>query len=350
MLILLGTSTGSFTSELYFLILAYFIGGAENPLPSTMVNFTLLTALAVVYSTVQGAPTNNDASELAKRVAAPVRPSAYTKTVFLDNFALKTLDTTKWTYDLGTSYTGGPAAWGTGEIQTYTKSTNNILITSDSTLRIIPRKETSGAWTSARIETKAASDFACPAGGRLRIQARIKVGATNAAAGTEDGIWPAFWMLGSALRSNYQSWPGVGEIDIMETMNGAAKAYQVVHCGTAPGGVCNEFNGIGGNSKMTRGVWHTIQLDIDRKVTKWTDESLTWSIDGVATLQVKPSSLQNNQTAWNSLAATKKMILLNVAVGGSFPNAIAGSTTPNAKTVGGVNAGMDVDYVVVWST
>lgn len=316
-----------------------------------MVRFTLIIILAILGGVIQSASTSNDTNEPAKPVKAPARPPEYTKTVFYDDFTVQTLDTTKWTYDIGTSYPGGPPNWGTGEVQTYTNSANNIYITPDNTLRLVPLKETSGVWTSARIETTAAYDMACPAGGRLRVQAHIKVGAAGAAAGTEDGLWPAFWMIGSAIRSNYHDWPGVGEIDILESMNGAARDYQTVHCGTARGGACSEPKGVGGSSNnMARGQWHVVQLDVDREVGAWADESLAWSVDGVETLRIRPSDLQSDPAAWNSLAATAKMILLNVAVGGTFPDSVAGYATPNANTVGGGDAGMEVDYVIVFST
>src|SRR6266540_3128322 len=60
------------------------------------------------------------------------------------------------------------------------------------------------------------------------------------------GYWPAFWMLGAPFRGVYTNWPSVGEIDVMENVNGANTVWGTLHCGVAPGGPCNEFNGIGG--------------------------------------------------------------------------------------------------------
>ncbi len=36
------------------------------------------------------------------------------------------VDTTKWIYDLGTGYPGGPPQWGTGEVETYTADPANL--------------------------------------------------------------------------------------------------------------------------------------------------------------------------------------------------------------------------------
>lgn len=108
--------------------------------------------------------------------------------------------TSNWIIDTGTSYPGGPSNWGTGEIQTYTSSTNNLKLNGNGALQITAIKSSSGAWTSARIETQR-NDFIARAGGKMRIQASLNlpnVGSNGI------GYWPAFWTLGSAYRGNYQ--------------------------------------------------------------------------------------------------------------------------------------------------
>ena len=57
-----------------------------------------------------------------------------------------------------------------------------------------------------------------------------------------------------------------------------------------------------------------------------------------------------NASAWEAAAGSAKMLLLNVAVGGAFPDAVAGFRTPTNATVGGLGASMEVDYVAVWKT
>lgn len=109
-------------------------------------------------------------------------------------------NTANWIFSTGTSYPGGAANWGTGEIQTYTSSTENLALTGNGTLGITARRDASGAWTSARIETQR-TDFACAAGGKMRI-----VGSLNLPPLGENGVgyWPAFWALGGQFRGNYQ--------------------------------------------------------------------------------------------------------------------------------------------------
>lgn len=139
-----------------------------------------------------------------------------------------------WIIDTGTSYPGGPANWGTQEIQTYTDSPANLNLTGDGSLRITPLRHGNNSWTSvsippsyfrlhdtlfgqlhyqARIETQR-TDFQAKAGGKMRISARIQMPDVTGEAAA--GYWPAFWTLGDTYRGDYQNWPMIGEYDIME--------------------------------------------------------------------------------------------------------------------------------------
>ncbi|CAK7205159.1 hypothetical protein SEUCBS139899_007924 [Sporothrix eucalyptigena] len=284
-------------------------------------------------------------------------PTGYKTTLFSDGFAgaVNSLPSTdRWTIDTGTKYTGGAANWGTGEVETYTKSTSNLHITSSGTLLITPVKTTvSGktTWTSARIESIKTWDFSCAVGKKLRIESRLKLGSNSAA--TQLGIWMAFWSLGSAYRGNYQNWPAVGEIDVLESLNGQAKAYETVHCGTASGGPCKETTGITTTTPFARNAWYTAAVVIDRSAStsaaSWKTETITWLLNEKVVFTVKASTV-NNQAAWVALAQNSKYLLLNVAVGGYFPSGVAGVTTPTSATLGGTGASMEIDYVAVFSS
>jgi hypothetical protein len=102
-----------------------------------------------------------------------------------------------WIIDTGTSYPGGPANWGTNEIQTYTNSPTNVRQNGGGNLEIVAVKN-NNKWTSARIETQR-KDFAASAGGVLRIQASLHLPSVSQPA----GYWAAFWTLGAAYRGNY---------------------------------------------------------------------------------------------------------------------------------------------------
>ena len=185
---------------------------------------------------------------------------------------------------------------GTREVQSYTNSPNNIIITPSWTLQITPCVN-NGRWTSARIEGS------------------IKFGAGRPE--SQMGIWPSFWILGADFRRDYNSWPEVGEVDIGESINGVPTVWQVVHCGVAPGGPCKEFEGISKQTPMSRGEFHTVALEIDRTNADryWRGEKLTFFVDGRQTTVIDGNRI-NDETAWVALTRGEKYLIANVAVGG----------------------------------
>ncbi|MEV6859864.1 glycoside hydrolase family 16 protein [Streptosporangium subroseum] len=248
-----------------------------------------------------------------------------------------------WIVDTGHAYPGGPANWGTGEIQNYTASPSNLSLDGGGNLRITPIK--SGTeWTSARIETRRA-DFK-PADGRiLRIEGRIQM--PNVTGSAALGYWPAFWALGAPYRGNYWNWPGTGEFDIMENVNGINSVWGVLHCGVSPGGPCNETTGIGTSrtcpGASCQSAFHTYRFEWDRSISP---NQLRWYVDGQQFHSV--SQAQLDAGTWNAMTGHQGyFLLLNVAMGGAFPNALAGQT-PTAATVSG--RPMLVDYVAVWQS
>ncbi|SPN99594.1 related to endo-1,3-beta-glucanase [Cephalotrichum gorgonifer] len=271
--------------------------------------------------------------------AAQTIPDGFREVIFYDDFSTPLTD--NWEFDLGRSYPGGPDGWGTGEIQTYTDSLANIAVDSGN-LVITPLRDATGAWSSSRIEGRPENDWACPPGGRLRVEASLKLGADAEA--VQAGIWPAFWALGSTYRGDYNNWPAVGEIDILESPNGMARTWHTVHCGVTPGGPCDETNGVGGNADFSRGVFHVISVEISRAAGDgdWQADSITYAVDDVTTTTVTGGDV-GDATAWAALAHEPKFLIFNVAVGGGFPDAIAGAATPNEATAGGPGAALEVD-------
>ncbi|KAF6795329.1 endo-1,3-beta-glucanase [Colletotrichum sojae] len=281
----------------------------------------------------------------------PTLPSGFAKIVFQDDFSTQQAgalpDASKWTFDVGTGYPGGATNWGTQEIQTYTKDTKNIAISSSGTLTITPIKN-GEAWTSSRIETNAAQDFTCPAGGKMRMEASIMIPASDPA--TQSGIWPAFWSMGSAFRTNVTSWPSVGEIDMLEVSNGVGTVFQTAHCGVIDGGPCNEKTGLSSSAEFPRGEFVKVACEVDRSAGGgFATEKLVWYVNDKPTKTITGQEI-GDEAVWKNLAQTPKMILLNVAIGGEFPDAKAGTKTPNAQTVGGEQSRMEVKYVAVYST
>src|SRR4051812_7631272 len=163
---------------------------------------------------------------LALSVALPALCHADWKLVWNDEFTQpdgSLPDAAKWNFDLGR----GESGWGNNELEYYTKRTNNIRVEGGQLVIEACREKLSGAaFTSARILTKTSWTYG-------RFEARIKIPYGQ-------GIWPAFWMLGTNIAA--AGWPDCGEIDIMENIGREPK---LVH-GTIHGPGYSGDHGIGG--------------------------------------------------------------------------------------------------------
>ncbi|MFE1512897.1 glycoside hydrolase family 16 protein [Streptomyces sp. DSM 116494] len=298
-------------------------------------------ALLAVVGTLALAAGTATVSSPSASASVPPPPSGWTQ-VFADDFdgpAGSGVNTSNWRYSTGTGYPGGPANWGTGEIETMTSRADNVSLDGNGNLRITPRRDASGNWTSGRIETNR-TDFQPPAGGKLRVEGRIQ--SPNVTGAAAKGYWPAFWMLGGPYRGNYWNWPGVGELDIMENTQGNNTVFATMHCGTAPGGPCNEHSGIGGSTTCQgttcQAGFHTYRMEWDRSTSV---EEIRFYLDGNNFHTVREN--QVDATTWANATNHGYFIILNVAMGGGFPDAFGGG--PDAGTQPGHS--MLVDYVQV---
>ncbi|MBM9503760.1 discoidin domain-containing protein [Actinacidiphila acididurans] len=271
--------------------------------------------------------------------AVPAAPAGFT-TTWSDDFsggANTGVNTGNWKYD-----TGPGSSFGTGEIETMTNSTSNVY--QDGNGHLVLKALHSGTdprsgWTSGRIETQAAT-FGAPPGGVVMMQSSIQQPNLTTANGA--GYWPAFWMLGSTLRSG-TSWPTSGEVDILEDINSRSSVFGTLHCGTNPGGPCNESTGIGSGERACSGcqtAYHTYAVQIDRSVSP---EQIRWYLDGNNYFTVK--STQVDATTWANAVDHPFFIIYDLAMGGGFPDAFGGG--PNSATASGGQ--MNIDYVAVYN-
>ena len=264
-------------------------------------------------------------------------------TVWRDDFtgaAGTTLDRSQWQYDLGTSYPGGAWSWGTGEVETMTDSTTNVALDGSGNLAITAVRDSAGNWTSGRVES-ARTDFAASAGGVLRVESRLKL--PDVAGANAAGYWPAFWMLGDSARAvGATNWPGVGEIDIMENINGLDATWSTLHCGNIDGGPCHEKTGLSSGAvpcSSCASAFHTYAMEYDRSTSP---EQLRFYTDGVLISTV--TSAQMDATTWANAVHHGFFVILNVAIGGEFPAAF-GQPLPTSQTASGKP--MLVDYIAV---
>jgi hypothetical protein len=263
------------------------------------------------------------------QASAPPPPSGWNQ-VFLDDFngaAGSGIDG-QWMYD-----TGPGSNFGTGEIETMTNSTSNVHLDGNGNLDITALGSGS-SWSSGRVQTTSAN-VGAPAGGKLEVTASIQQPTGGL------GYWPAFWMLGPG------QWPENGEIDIMEDVNALSEVAGTIHCGTYPGGVCNEGNGIGSGLRACGGCqsgFHTYSMVLDR--TDTSNESITFYLDGNQYFSVGES--QVGASTWQQAFDHNLSIILDLAMGGNFPNGACGCTTPTGATASGGT--MQVDYVAAYTT
>jgi cellulose synthase (UDP-forming) len=222
-----------------------------------------------------------------------------------------------WIFDTGHHYPGGPPNWGTGEIQEYVRASSNLRLNGKGHLEIIATPDGSGGYQSARIETRR-SDFIPPAGGTLRIEARVKLPAAR-------GSWATFWALGRSFRHDLR-WPDSGEIDALEYRGSRPdEVYGVAHCPE-----CGEPTGKRASYHDQFGLteeFHTYTVD-------WRSQPdrIDWYVDGNLYHSVTREML--GEQSW--VFEQPVFLLLNLAVGGSWPGPPHETDYP---------ATMEVDYV-----
>jgi beta-glucanase (GH16 family) len=181
-------------------------------------------------------------------------------------------------------------------------------------------------WTSGRIQTRRL--FAAPAGGEMLVTGVIRQ--PDPARGL--GYWPAFWMLGP------KAWPMGGEIDILEDVNALSTHSGTLHCGNLTQrnsdgtfGPCHERDGLGSFLRPCPGCqrgFHTYSVIIDRRDEA--DQQIRWYLDGRQFFSVSESGV--GKAAWTAAVDHGFSILLNVAVGGAFPDGICGCVSPTGRT------------------
>jgi hypothetical protein len=153
-------------------------------------------------------------------------------------------------------------------------------------------------------------------------------------------------MLGGPYRGNWWNWPMVGEFDIMENVNGANRVWSTVHCGTSPGGPCNEKSGVGNGGPV--GCQPTAcTKGYHRYIMDWSaaDNSATFYLDGRQTWRVQRGGNIDAATWDQAFGSHGFFIILNIAMGGEMPANTLGPL--NGATTGGGQ--LSADYVAVYT-
>lgn len=241
-----------------------------------------------------------------------------------------------WKFDTGTG------VFGTHEVETMTDSAQNVHVDGRGELDITPLRAGApgapsapdapyapGGWTSARIQTRRL--FAAPPGGEMLVTASIRQ--PDPAGGA--GYWPAFWMLGPG------PWPEDGEIDILESVDGLSTHSGTLHCGNMTQrnsdgtfGPCHEGYGFGSGQLPCPGCdtgFHTYSVIVDRR--DQADQQIRWYLDGREFYSVSESAV--GKAAWTAAVDHGFAIILDVAVGGSYPDLVCHCVSPDGQTSSG---------------
>jgi beta-glucanase (GH16 family) len=249
-------------------------------------------------------------------------------------------DQTVWSFDIGNSGFGnneievycGPPGFAnnpSGCPTTFLTSNSNAYI--DGSGHLLIKAFTVGTtWYSARLKTQGFKDFKYG-----RIEGRIQLPDT-----TNQGLWPAFWSLGSNITT--VPWPGCGETDILEVWSpqvlggpGPTGNRSTLHTASTDGiGVQPNGSFTFTSPQTNSSAFHTYGMI-------WSANMQQFYIDN----PLKPyyiattSNLASSDTWPFNLNI---FLLMNIAVGGTL-GGTPGTSTPNPGV-------MTVDYVRQYQT
>ena len=241
------------------------------------------------------------------------------------------------------AYATGNSGFGNNELETYCAWASNaapcsaaspsVYLGTDGYLHIVAQQPSPGVYTSARLDTQGLFSFQY---GRIEFRAQ---------APEAQGFWPAAWLMGNTIAT--VGWPGCGEMDVMERIDAAGPPP-----GNPPAGASdwNEgsihgtgFTGtnLGTTYDFTGGAtastWHTYGMI-------WGKNSVSYYIDDPSKpyATYSSSSLSGLSGAvWPFDGGQSNFLILNLAVGGSWPG------SPNASTP--FPSQMLVDYVRIYT-
>ena len=239
---------------------------------------------------------------------------------------------------------------GNAELQYYTPRNVSIEkhpISGEGCLVLSAKKEDYGnrPCTSARLHTqgKVTAHYG-------KVEARI------AFPYTADGLWPAFWMLGDNLATNLGNnddvdktikslakqgrvvWPKCGEIDICEMGH-----HKGIESGTQDryfNGACHWGESFNNGAYPNVGGFYTadypVQGDFHLFTLVWTEDSIAMYLDQDKYPEAQPYfqlSLRNKEVNQPGHYFNHPFYLvLNLAVGGFFPNMPAAEKYPERIT------------------
>jgi len=300
----------------------------------------MMAAIGVIVATLVMACSSGAAPPkptAASDQTVPAVPAAPWQKVFSDSFngpAGQGVNPRVWRYDTG------QGTFGTGEVERTTSSTANVRLDGHGNLDIVALRDGSG-WTSGRIATWS-SGFGAPAGGEMMVTGSIK----QPDPADPTGYWPGFWLLGPG------KWPETGEIDILEDVNSGSQYSGALHCGNltqknpdGTTGPCHEGNGFGSGLRpcpSCQSGYHTYAVVVDRRDAG--HEQIRWYVDGREFFSMSES--QVGTATWTQAVDHGYHIILDLAIGGGYPDSLCHCQSPTAQTTPG--AALSISDVSVY--
>lgn len=307
----------------------YTLDGSQPSTSSAYYTAPFLVASNVTLNAIATATGYNPSSVITQAFAPNLPPGTL---VWSDEFSNSSSSNAQpnpqvWTYDTGAS------GWGNSELENYcgwnsmvapcNTANPNAYVGTDGNLHIVAQQPSPGVYTSARLKTQGLFSFQY---GRFEIRAQVP---------EAQGLWPAAWLLGNNITT--VNWPACGEQDVLERVNAA----------TTPDWVKGSIHGTGftGNNLgmlydfsngQTAAGWHTYGMI-------WSKGSISYYVDD-PTMPYATFTTTNLSALSGAVWPFDKggnFIILNLAVGGSWPGSPDSSTTFPAQ--------MLVDYVRIYT-
>jgi beta-glucanase (GH16 family) len=228
--------------------------------------------------------------------------------LFFDDFRDRELDRSKWNVRItGKTVNNEQQAYVDSGETIYVAPADQIPGATNGALVLHPRYRPGhitpeGAkfdFISGRIDTRDKFDFQY---GSAAARIRLPAGA---------GVWPAFWLLG------YGKWPEMGEIDVLEYVGEMDWVSGAAH---GPGyfgeaGLVNK-RFLPADNDVTN--WHIYAVD-------WTPERLIFTVDDTIYYRIT-RPMVDFFGPW--VFDNRKFIILNFALGGTYPFKTNGIKTP----------------------
>jgi len=237
--------------------------------------------------------------------------------VWSDEFEADTIDVNNWNFQVE------EAGRFNDEWQRYTNSNENAYIDNNClVIKAVHESDIHGMdqYTSARMHTANKQTWKY---GKIAARMKLPQG---------EGIWPAFWMLGSNIEENGGDtpWPQSGEIDILELYG--SKDDGIIEANVHYADASGSHAMMGGTAfKLKQGkfadAFHIFEFE-------WDVNRIAWFVDGeqFASMPISSDELTEFHKDF--------FILLNIAVGGTHAG------RPNATTI--FPQYMYVDWVRVY--